>query len=276
MGRCHTLDPMSGAAATTRAGGWALAFERGGFAPIEAPTGDPLVADSWLVVDGGVVGWATHVDRFVASVAAQGGDADVAARAAAAVPDAVPASGAWFPRLDWVRDGERDAPVLHLRPAPALGRRVRVRTASHDPRTTPGIKGPDLAVLGALRAEAHAHGADEAAIVVDGRVVDGATTAFAWWRDGTLRIPPASRRRVASVTAGQLATLALARGTAVVEEDATPASLVDAEVWAVNALHGVRGVTAWAEADGTHHPLAAPARADAWHAALERLRRPWT
>ncbi|MFC7430144.1 MULTISPECIES: aminotransferase class IV [unclassified Agrococcus] len=267
---------MSGAAATTRAGGWALAFDGDRFAPVEAPAGDPLVADSWLVRDGGVVGWATHVDRFVASATAQGGDAEVAARAAAAVPHAVPATGTWFPRLDWVRDAERDAPVLHVRPAPTLGRRVRVRTASHDPRTTPTIKGPDLTALGALRAEARAHGADEAAIVVDGRVVDGATTAFAWWREGTLRMPPGERERVASVTAGQLTTLALALGTPVVEEDATPASLVDAEVWAVNALHGVRGVAAWAEADGTHHPLAAPTRADAWHAALERLRRPWT
>ena len=44
----------------------------------------------------------------------------------------------------------------------------------------------------------------------------------------------------------------------------------------MNALHGVRGVTAWADADGTHHPIGAPDRADAWHAALERLRRPWT
>lgn len=275
MGRCHTLHPMSGVRATTATAARALGFDGARFAPIHAPARDPLVADSWLVADGGVVGWSTHVDRFVASVERQGGDADVATSVAAAVPDAVPASGAWFPRLDWPHPADGDAPVLHVRPAPTLARRARVRTAEHDPRSTPAVKGPDLAALGALRDRARAAGADEAAIVVDGVVVDGATSAIVWWRGDVLHVPPASLTRVDSVTARQVRALAAARGAEVVEQRATPASLADAEVWIVNALHGIRGVTAWAEPDGTHHALAAPDRADAWHAALERLRRPW-
>lgn len=276
MGWCHTLHPMSGAPATTAAAARALAFDGSAFAPVAPPTGDPLVADSWLVVDGGVVGWAMHVDRFVASVERQGGDGDVAARAAAAVPVAVPSTGSWFPRLDWPHPASQPAPVLHVRPAPALARRARVRTAEADPRSTPRVKGPDLTVLGDLREHARAEGADEAAITVDGAVVDGATSAILWWRDGALHVPPASMPRVESVTARQVLALAVARGVRVVEQEASPASLAGAEAWIVNALHGVRGVSAWAEPDGTHHELVAPTRADAWHAALERLRRPWT
>ncbi|WP_157674614.1 aminotransferase class IV [Agrococcus jejuensis] len=266
---------MSGVAATTSAATRALAFDGAGFAPVDAPAGDPLVADSWLVVDGGVVGWATHVERFAASVERQGGDAELAARAAAAVPDAVPRTGAWFPRLDWPQPHVHDGPVLHVRPAPTLHRRALVRTASHDPRTTADVKGPDLTALGLLREQARAEGADEAAIVVDGHVVDGATSAILWWRDGVLHAPPVARERVDSVTARQVATIASALGARVVDEDATPASLAGAEVWIVNALHGVRGVSAWADADGTHQAVAVPTRADAFQAALERLRRPW-
>ncbi|QCR19465.1 aminotransferase class IV [Agrococcus sp. SGAir0287] len=267
---------MSGAAATTSAGARTLAFDGAGFVPVDAPARDPLVADSWLVVDAGVVGWATHVERFAGSVARQGGDAALAQRAASAVPSAVPAAGAWFPRLDWPDPAVHDAPILHVRPAPALARRARVRTAEEDPRTTPHVKGPDLTALGALRERARGEGADEAVVTVGGIVVDGATSAVAWWRDDALHLPPASATRVASTTARQLVAVALARGVEVREEAAAPASLAGAEVWLVNALHGIRGVTAWAEPDGTHHAIAQPRRADAWHTALERLRRPWT
>ena len=113
-------------------------------------------------------------------------------------------------------------------------------------------------------------------MTVDGVVVDGATSAVVWWRDDVLHVPPAGAARVASTTAQQLVALAIARGVRVDEEAATPAALAGAEVWLCNALHGIRGVTAWAEPDGSHHAIAAPDRADAWHAALERLRRPWT
>lgn len=276
MGWCHTLHPMSGVAAARSATARAFGFDGSRFAPVTPPSQDPLVADSLLVVDGGAVGWAMHVERFVASVERQGGDPDVAALAAAAVPDAVPRSGAWFPRLDWPRAADGDGPVLLVRPAPTLARRARVRSADDDPRSTPDVKGPDLTALGALRERARFEGADEAAIVMDGAIVDGATSAVVWWRDDVLHVPPADLRRVDSVTVRQVRALAAARGTRVVEERAAPASLPGAEVWIVNALHGVRGVTAWAEPDGTHHELAAPVRADAWHAALERLRRPWS
>ncbi len=281
MGWCHTLHPMSGAAAsgvtaTTASAARSVGFDGTRFAHVATPTRDPLVADSLLVVDGGAVGWAMHVERFVASVERQGGDPDVAARAAAAAPDAVPRSGAWFPRLDWPHADDADGPVLHVRPAPTRVRRARVRTAEADPRSTPGVKGPDLTVLGALREDARAEGADEAAIVADDAIVDGATSAIVWWRDDALHVPSGDLPRVDSVTARQVLALAAARGVQVLERRATPASLAGAEVWIVNALHGIRGVTAWAEPDGTHHELASPERADAWHAALERLRRPWT
>jgi len=51
----------------------------------------------------------------------------------------------------------------------------------------------------------------------------------------------------------------------------TPESLEGCEVWALNALHGIRIVTEWVDGPATAE---LPGRLDAWRARLDALRKP--
>ncbi|NBX23753.1 MAG: hypothetical protein EBR52_06515 [Microbacteriaceae bacterium] len=66
-----------------------------------------------------------------------------------------------------------------------------------------------------------------------------------WWRDGTLFSPPPEAVRVDSVTARVIAEMAAEKGNPLSTEAIEPASLSGRTVWAINALHGIREVTAW-------------------------------
>jgi branched-subunit amino acid aminotransferase/4-amino-4-deoxychorismate lyase len=110
------------------------------------------------------------------------------------------------------------------------------------------VKGPDLEVLGELRAEAAATDrADEVLLVApDGIALEGAYSALLWWEDGVLCVPPATLPILPSVTATLLRRLATDRGTEIAERPRTATDLADAdEVWLVNALHGIRPIHAW-------------------------------
>jgi branched-subunit amino acid aminotransferase/4-amino-4-deoxychorismate lyase len=122
-----------------------------------------------------------------------------------------------------------------------------------------------------LRQEAQQAGAHEAVLLDDGAVVDGATSALLWWREGTLCHPPLSLPRVDSVTARSILTIASATGVAVREEAARPDELEGCEVWAVNALHGIRLVTDWVEGPAV---AASDTRARRWRMRLAALARP--
>jgi branched-subunit amino acid aminotransferase/4-amino-4-deoxychorismate lyase len=99
------------------------------------------------------------------------------------------------------------------------------------------VKGPDLAYLTALR---EAAAGDEPVLVSpEGYVLEGATTSLMWWRGNTLCVPPA-KLVLPSVTRDVLLELAAARGIPVRSELAAPGELRPLQVWAVNALHGVR------------------------------------
>jgi branched-subunit amino acid aminotransferase/4-amino-4-deoxychorismate lyase len=211
-----------------------------------------LAADSFLVHNGGVVAFDEHVARFNRATEAQGmvfpSPAYIDAFTAL-----IPREGDWFPRIDFTVRGEIEC---WMRPAPPLTTSVILATADHDPRTEPAIKGPDLTILNSLRDEARSRGADDAVILTQpahehpGRIIDGATTCLAWWRDGVLTFPPASATRVDSVTARVLADIAAEKGVTVNANSpdtdwATPTDLDGLTVWAINALHGIREVTAW-------------------------------
>jgi branched-subunit amino acid aminotransferase/4-amino-4-deoxychorismate lyase len=199
------------------------------------------VADSFLVADGKVRGLTLHRERFTTSCAALGVEAggffdDQVKR--------LPGFGRWFPRFELSADGEL---AVQLRPAPPQGGRIRVSVRS-DPRRTPRVKGPDLEVLGELRAEAAATDrADEVLLVApDGTALEGAYSALLWWEDDVLCVPPATLPILPSVTATLLRRLATDRGTEIAERTRTAADLADAdEVWLVNALHGIRPIHAW-------------------------------
>ncbi|WP_052521629.1 aminotransferase class IV [Agreia bicolorata] len=233
-----------------------------------------LVADSWLVADGGVRALQLHRDRFLRGVASQTTiDSFTAESFWQAAVDELPRTGEWFPRVDALQTGGETTLALRLRPAPTLGASVRVASLDDgDPRVVTTVKGPDIERLGALKSEAAQNDVDEPIIVsAAGHVVDGATSAVLWWRGDRLFAPSASLRRVDSVTAKSIRLLASATGTDTGEEFATPADLAGCEVWVVNALHGIRVVTSWSNGPtlGRTH-----GRAAAWQRRLDALVRP--
>lgn len=231
-----------------------------------------LVADSFLVADGRSLALGLHRARFLESAALQGfGDADELAAFWAAGVARLPRSGSWFPRFELVRVRDEQRLRFRLRPSPPLGTQLTVATAAADPRTVPDIKGPDIDRLRATQQAAQRLGAEEAVILVDGVVCDGTTTALVWWRNGALVAPPFTLARVDSVAARTVRGIAAALGVPVEEEQARPAELTGAVLWAVNALHGIREVTAWVEGP----PLATdPERTAAWRARFAALARP--
>lgn len=249
--------------------------DRGGFETVSGDAseyGAIEVADSWLVTDGSVLALDVHRQRFFDSAERSGHSMDLSAFWAATV-DALPRSDDGFPRVDLrTRDGVATL-LLHVRPAPERTSSIVVGThAGADPRTTPTIKGPDLAAMAMLRATAGDRGAEEAVLLADdGSVVEGAYSAIVWWRGSALCVPDASLARVDSVTARSLVTLATALGIDVLTERLTPPELDGREVWALNALHGIRIVRSWL--DGPE--LAAePGRLALWRGRLAALRRP--
>lgn len=241
------------------------------------------VADSFLVSDGTAFGLSMHRDRFMAASQIQGVQLDgYSPDAAAAFWDAairtVPSTGQWFPRLELRSRNGAARFVLRHRSAPELSRTVRlVSHSGPDPRRTPAIKGPDLDALLSARVSAQERGADDIVLLTaDGYVLDGGTSALMWWRGDILCGPPngdddAAFTRVDSVTAKSLFALASALGVETHRERVTPAELDGTELWALNALHGIRIVTRWV--DGPQ--LAElPGRIGGWRERRDVLRKP--
>lgn len=169
----------------------------------------------------------------------------------------IAAYGEGFPRLELRGAADRDPEFgLSLRPLPELRTAIELRTAPPLPLEHPERKGPNLERLTAVNRRLGAE-----ALLVDGRgrAVEGATTSLLWWpRAGDDREPrgavSASSRRVRSVTERLLVE---AGGRRLLGEtprrgrvgrpqprNATVAELARHEVWAVNALHGIRPVAA--------------------------------
>lgn len=224
------------------------------------------VADSWLVDGGKVLALNLHRQRFLDAVpdTLQQVANDFFTAAVAQLPRA----GAWFPRVE-LRGAEF---FLILRPAPECHRSAKVISfTGDDPRTTPMIKGPDIEAMGALQTGALAHGADEAVILSDdGYVIEGAYSAVLWWRGEILCGPPADFARIDSVTARSALTLARALGLDTHEEAVTPTELEGTEVWILNALHGIRIVSAWVDGPELAEK---PGRLALWRTRLAALSR---
>lgn len=230
-------------------------------------------ADSWLVTDGTVLALDLHRTRWGTSIPrgrylqldpGEFWDAAIAA---------VPRSGAWFPRLELRTQLLRPQLLLRLREAPELKRSIVLAThTGRDPRTAPRFKGPDLEAMTRLRTEAQRRGADEAVLLSpEGFVSDGSTSSIAWWRGDALCVPADDIERVDGVTLRSVIGLATALGIDVLYESVTPAELDGLEVWSLNALHGIRIVTAWIDGPATAEQ---PGRLASWRARLDALRKP--
>jgi branched-subunit amino acid aminotransferase/4-amino-4-deoxychorismate lyase len=228
-------------------------------------------AESFLVADGTVRALNLHRERFLDSLNAGSGAVRGFWDAAIAL---IPRSGSWFPRLESQRSGDHHPAIFRLRDAPPLSTSLVVATwLDPDPRTRPWIKGPDLDAMIRLRTTVQARGAGEAVMTTDeGYVVETSQSGLLWWRGDILCGPPAEFPRVHSITVRTMLTLASALGIETYEEAVTPAELADTELWALNALHGIRIVTEWI--DGP--PLAQlPGRLALWRARMDALRKPF-
>lgn len=230
------------------------------------------VADSWLVVDGAVRGLELHRERFLGSIPRELADELAADDFWDAVIAALPRTGSWFPRVELREQLGARQLLFRLRPAPALKRSLVLAThTGHDPRTDPSVKGPDLAAMVRLRSEAQTTGADEAALVSpEGHLVEGATTSILWWEGAVLCVVDGSLPRIRSTTERTIVALAAALGIPAEERLARPDELDGCEVWAVNALHGIRIVTAW---QGGPETAEDPGRLARWRLRLDTLRR---
>lgn len=230
-------------------------------------------ADSWLVSDGTTLALDLHRTRFLTSISGERyrqvdpeafWDASVAA---------IPHVGDWFPRFELRLQLLQTQLLLRLRPAPERRRSVVLAThQGRDPRTSPRFKGPDLEAMTRLRTIAQKSGADEAVLLSpQGFVADGSTTSLAWWRGDTLCVPADDIDRIDGVTVRSVVTLATALGIDVLHESVSPMELDGLEVWALNALHGIRIVTTWIDGPSTAQK---PGRLAAWQARLDALRKP--
>jgi branched-subunit amino acid aminotransferase/4-amino-4-deoxychorismate lyase len=221
----------------------------GGLRPSTRDTGALLAADSWLVTSGAARGLSRHQDRFTAACSPLVGAAELGAFWSA-VRAVLPTRGHWFPRVELVADG---GPRLQVRVRVAPPIRDRVVVWVHDgpdPRRHPRRKGPDLKRLAGVRARAEAAGAGEALLTTgDGVVVEGATSSVLWWESGVLCAPSPRLRVLDGVTSGLIQAMAAGAGVRVRHRQAKLADLAGREVWVVNALHGIRPVTAWIGAD---------------------------
>lgn len=201
------------------------------------------VIDSWLMVNGSVVGLAHHIDRFSGSVRNRFPELDVDGFIRATLAS-LPPTGRWFPRIEAVVDsGGNPVLQLRLRVAPEPLTEVVVATASYDPRTEPLVKGPNFEALGQLRTEL----AIGEAIIVDGdgHIAEGAWSSIVWWLGDTLHAVDPSISRLPGVTERLILDNARSIDTPVAAGRTRPAELEGAEVWVLSALHGIRVATEW-------------------------------
>jgi branched-subunit amino acid aminotransferase/4-amino-4-deoxychorismate lyase len=230
-------------------------------------------ADSWLVTDGQALALDVHRSRFFTAIPrGRFRQLDPAAFWDAAIA-AIPRDGDWFPRVE-LRSRLRGPELLfRLREAPVRHRSITLATFhGRDPRRSPRVKGPDLEAMLRLRTEAQSGGADEAVLLSpEGWVAEGSTTCLAWWRGDALAIPDPEISRIDSVTLRTALVIATALDIDVLHEEVRPEDLEGLEVWALNALHGIRIVTRWIDGPATAE---LPGRRDQWQRRLDALRRP--
>ena len=232
---------------------------------LEESTGDLSTwsleaADSWFVQDGRVRALDRHRARFT-DAAVQVGLVDVVTDDFwAAVNEKFPATGEWFPRVDVLESPSDGSRVLafRLRPAPQRTKELRVLVPSYsDPRTTPGRKGPDIALLEQLRSQARAeYNCDEVLLLSeDGYVIEGATTSLLWWDGDILCAPDPDLGPLPGVTSSLILDEARARSVPVDFRRVPPEALIDDEMWLVNALNGVRRAKALIDGRNRHREM---------------------
>jgi len=203
------------------------------------PAGEVVAADSWFVSEGLSVANEKHFSRFSGAV---GG---LPEGLWPALTRATPPSGEWFPRVECVETESGKEFFFTLRPSPPRTLTAVVWASPDDPRTTPRVKGPDLVRLGELREHAQKLGADEAVVLSDGVVAEGAYSTVLAWKEDLGQVWTMEAPRIPSITEEVVLEICRGKGLEVQRLAVTPKDLEGAEVWVVSALHGLRHVTRW-------------------------------
>lgn len=251
-----------------------------------------VAADSFRVrVSAGraeVRGLALHLERFRWAVADaarhDGARPDVAGPSLDLFLDEararIAAYGEGFPRLEcWLATDGSFSFGVTLRPLPKLSETLALATEVSVPATAARRKGPNISRYAALNAE---HGCEALLVDSDGRVREGATTSFILWPTGdapsdsgfvvahTERVDSVTERLLRQEVAHKLSdTVGTRHGHprwTLSEAHITVDALRNHEVWAVNALHGIRPVS---HLDGTRLPGVRPERLERFRAALD-------
>lgn len=155
----------------------------------------------------------------------------------------IAAAGERFPRLElWAPSSTGQPPgfelSLALRPLPEIRSSIELRTAALPPGVTHlSRKGPNIAAYARL---GHELGCEGLLVDANGTAVEGTTTSLVLWDAAGRGFMSASTHRVPSVAEALVARIARDLGTPLSPAMITPARLVSGEVWAVNALHGIR------------------------------------
>lgn len=224
-----------------------------------------LVADSFRVRvneetgAASVRGFQLHLERFRQGITEMLGSEDFSAWLGTdwydlvvdpfmeTVAEQVYRGGEGFPRLELRYDPDFNAGIgaspisldLRIRPLPKLGRRVELVSTSFEAARMPWVKGPNLSRHIALN---RSLGAEALLLDTAGKVLEGASTAVIWWSDDALHVVD-SPSRVSSICEHMVTAIATHTGIAVRRSTITPQALSRHEVWALNALHGIRPVT---------------------------------
>ncbi len=222
------------------------------FAITEHPENRVLIADSWLVKNGFVIALEWHRERFFKSCFLQYGiESTVLMPLWKQVCQLIPNRGLWFPRIEMA--GTVNAPIfqLRVRVAPPIKESIRLMVCDiKDRRKAPRHKGPDMAWLSKLRHQVLEKGGDEGILTTNqGYLLEGLTTSFLWWEkqgnQDILYAVPDSNRILLGTMRRLILTIAHQKGIPIAYRLVHLKQLEGREVWAVNALHGIRPVIDW-------------------------------
>ena len=250
----------------------------------EEPTSDIsswtlVAADSWFVKDRRVRAFDRHRARFAHAAAEVGIGEAVTDDFWAAMVEKIPATGEWFPRVDVLENSPVRARVVafRMRQAPKRTQELRVLIPPYsDPRNSPGRKGPDIALLSRLAAEAiEDHDCGELLLLSeDGYVIEGATTSLPWWVGETLHVPDPKLGALPGVTSAVILDEARELSIPIEYHRTRSEDLAEHEVWLVNALHGIRRAKEFVNGrtDERHLVRQLAAKADVESVQLDRWR----
>lgn len=254
-----------------------LRFTEGALVAARDPLGvegSPDLADSFLCQKQQVRGFRYHRARFERDLAeCAPGLVEQLDDFFRAVHHELADEPETFPRID-VCD---DALWLRVRPAPPLTETLTA-VSEHLRREREQIKGPNIGYYAQRNAR---NQCETLRCDRDGNLLEGVTSALLWWSDTTRADVKtgnavlhcvASNDRVWSTTEDIVVDIARRLGVgvqtdgAVARDTVTPSALRACEVWAVNALHGIRPVAAL---DHMVMPLPDTARLERFRTELE-------